>query len=171
MNQSRAAVSVHVRDVQTADFPLLLAWNEAEVPHVNSVPSALFEWFAEDAAYFRVACIDDEPAGFLTGLQPGLPHTSTYYRWFGSHYADFLYIDRIVVAPTHRQAGVASALYRDIAGFGQDRTTMLACEVNLRPRNDPSLAFHQRMGFRSIGTLETEGGAKVVSLLVKPLGE
>jgi len=158
-----------VRDVEPRDLTLLLELNEAEVPHVNSVPVSLFEWYVREAAYFRAACEEDRPLGFLAGLQPELPHTSRYFRWYCEHYPDFLYIDRVVVAPDARQRGVGRVLYQDIERFGRGRTAMLACEVNLVPRNEPSLRFHQRMGFHQIGTLETEGGAKVVSFLAKSL--
>jgi len=148
---------------------MLLEMNEGEVPHVNSVPVALFEWFAAEAAYFHVAGVDDRPVGFLIGLTPGMPHTSHYYRWFQSRYADFVYIDRIVVGAGSRGRGVGRRLYEHMEEAFRGRRSMLACEVNLVPPNEPSLRFHERLGFRALGTLETEGGAKVVRLLVKAL--
>ena len=41
-------------------------------------------------------------------------------------------------------------------------------EVNLRPRNDGSLRFHQRLGFVEVGQQETPYGARV-SMLAKDL--
>ncbi|NNE11269.1 MAG: GNAT family N-acetyltransferase, partial [Ilumatobacter sp.] len=41
-------------------------------------------------------------------------------------------------------------------------------EVNLRPRNETSLAFHDRLGFVEVGQRETDYGA-LVSMMVKPL--
>ena len=41
-------------------------------------------------------------------------------------------------------------------------------EVNLRPRNDGSLAFHDRLGFVEVGQQETDYGT-LVSLMAKPL--
>lgn len=162
-------MGVEIRDVRAHELEALLELNEREVPHVNSVPLALFEWFAEKAAYFRVARADGRITGFLAGLAPAMPHTSRYFRWFRERYPDFVYIDRVVVAPESRRLGVAARLYGDIETTFRKRVPMLACEVNLRPRNGPSLQFHARMGFQSVGTLETEGGAKQVSLLVKRL--
>lgn len=162
-------MTVTIREAHPDDLDLLLQMNEAEVPHVNSVPLSLFEWFADEAAYFRVACVQGTPVGFLTGLAPQMPHTSRYFRWFRERYPEFVYIDRVVVAPASRGLGVGTRLYRDIEAVFRGRTPMLACEVNLAPRNEPSLRFHVRMGFHQVGTLATEGGAKVVSLLAKPL--
>ena len=41
--------------------------------------------------------------------------------------------------------------------------------MNVRPRNDGSLRFHQRYGFTAVGEQDTEGGAKRVTLLEKRL--
>ncbi|NIR32491.1 MAG: GNAT family N-acetyltransferase [Gammaproteobacteria bacterium] len=162
-------MSIAIRDVSAQDLEALIELNECEVPHVNSVPLSLFEWFAQEAAYFRVARAEGRVVGFLAGLAPAMPHTSQYFRWFRERYSDFIYIDRVVVSPESRRLGVAARLYGDMETTFGERVSMLACEVNLVPRNEPSLRFHARMGFRSIGTLETENGTKQVSLLVKRL--
>ena len=41
----------------------------------------------------------------------------------------------------------------------------ITCEVNTRPANPDSMAFHERLGFREVGRQQTEGGAKEVALL------
>jgi hypothetical protein len=41
--------------------------------------------------------------------------------------------------------------------------------VNVRPRNDASLAFHEAIGFREVGQQDTDGGRKRVSLLALDL--
>lgn len=46
---------------------------------------------------------------------------------------------------------------------------MLFCEVNLRPRNDPSREFHEAIGFREVGQQDTDGGDKRVSLMALEL--
>ena len=43
--------------------------------------------------------------------------------------------------------------------------------MNLRPRNEVSLAFHDTMGFTSVGEQDTEGGAKTVVMLARTLGD
>lgn len=47
----------------------------------------------------------------------------------------------------------------------------VTCEVNIRPPNPESLAFHDRQGFVEVGTQETEDGRKTVSLRAKSLLE
>jgi predicted GNAT superfamily acetyltransferase len=43
----------------------------------------------------------------------------------------------------------------------------MACEYNLRPKNEVSRQFHRRYGFKEVGTQETENGKKTVSLQIK----
>ncbi|MDX1610472.1 MAG: GNAT family N-acetyltransferase [Halofilum sp. (in: g-proteobacteria)] len=162
---------MQLRDVTRGDLPALHALNQASVPAVGSVPPEQFEYFLRVADYFRLAEIDGGPAGFLIGLRPGSDYGSLNYAWFSRRYADFVYIDRLAVDARWRRQGVASALYADIERYalGLD-APLLACEVNLRPRNDGSLAFHERNGFTEVGRQDTEGGSKTVSLLIRSLG-
>lgn len=161
---------MQLRDVDPGDLAPLHALNQAAVPAVGSVPPERFEYFLRVAGYFRLAAIDAEPAGFLIGLRPGSDYGSLNYAWFSRRYADFVYIDRLAVDSRWRRRGVASALYADVERYALGLgAPLLACEVNLRPRNDVSLAFHERHGFTEVGRQGTDGGGKTVSLLIKPL--
>lgn len=140
------------------------ALNEAAVPAMNAVDVAFFEEMAPGAAAFLVAEREGTIVGFLLALPPGVPYESANYHWFSSRYDDFVYIDRVAVAAAERGAGVGRALYDALAAVVGDRR--LCCEVNLRPPNPRSLAFHVRLGFRVVGEQDTEGGAKRVALLV-----
>ena len=51
--------------------------------------------------------------------------------------------------------------------IGQANGRPLVAEVNLRPRNDVSLAFHAAFGFEQVGTQRVEGGAKEVAMLCR----
>jgi len=45
----------------------------------------------------------------------------------------------------------------------------MTCEVNIRPSNEISMLYHERMGFRQIGSQETNGGEKEVAFMEKKL--
>ena len=152
-------------DVLPNDIEAVWQLNEASVPHVSSIELAEMHWFAKEAHYFRIAWHENELAGFLIGLRPGLPYASPNYRWFSRHYADFGYIDRVAVPGKARRLGIATRLYHDFAKTLDNGVGVMTCEVNIRPANESSMRFHKQFGFREVGTQETEGGKKQVALL------
>ena len=160
---------LHIHEARDADLAAVHAINEAAVPHVNSITLDRFQDFTRSAAYFRVASLADHVAGYLVAFAPGAHYDSVNFLWFQERYRNFIYIDRIAVAANARRHGVASHLYRDIFDFARPRTELLTCEVNTRPPNAESKAFHERFGFREVGTQETEGGTKAVSLMAVEL--
>ncbi len=161
-----------IRTVADADLDEILAHNNAAVPAVNALVRADLEYFVRVAHSFLVIdAPDDAIAGFMIGLGPGVDYDSSNYGWFSDRYESFVYVDRIVVAESGRGMGVGTLLYDEFArrGGADGREVMLA-EVNIEPRNDVSLAFHDARGFVSVGEQDTEGGAKRVTMLAKPLG-
>lgn len=158
-----------IRDVRTDELQRVLELNEAAVPHVNSIDLARMQRFRGEAAYFRVAVVDERLSAFLIGLTPDADYDSPNFRWFCASYADFAYIDRVAVAAEARRRGLAAALYRDFEATVGVSGSRLACEVNLRPANDASMRFHRRMGFHQVGSQVIDGGDKEVAMLVKEL--
>ena len=156
-----------LRDVRGGDIAAVRILNECAVPHVNRIDAGTFAGFMDRAAYFRVASVGGEIAAFMVGFCPGADYASPNYRWFCENYADFVYIDRIVVASDFRRRGLGMRLYEDIERFAHGRARLLGCEVNRVPANPGSFAFHQRFGFSQVATQETDGGAKTVGLMVK----
>ena len=172
---------IELRDALPEHLERVTQLNEAAVPAVNSVEGVFFRHYAGmgerkplHSPYFRVA-VDGKAQvmGFLLALLPGEAYDSINYRWFNERYDDFLYVDRIVVAPEAQGRGLGRLFYRDLIALVEElgpRFARIACEVNLRPRNEQSLNFHQRFGFRQQGTQENDGGKKVVSLMTYCFG-
>ena len=163
---SSAVKPALVRDVAAADLDAIHAINEAGTPGVAS------ESPAQLAAILRVSCIalaaevDNNIVGFCLVLAPGADYDSVNYAWFSARYEDFVYLDRVAVAPAHRGAGIGGLLYDEVER--RTRAAWFTLEVNLRPRNDGSLRFHARRGFVEVGQQETDYGA-LVSLMAKRL--
>jgi uncharacterized protein len=151
-----------IRNALPDDLAVLLDLNQKALPHVNSIEIGDMERFLEQAAYFKIIGDLD---GFLIGLKPGLDYASDNYRWFSDAFEDFYYIDRIIIAEGARGQGLGNLLYEDIIETARTHTPRLTCEVNSRPPNPHSMAFHQRFGFAPVGTQKTEGGTKEVTLL------
>lgn len=181
-----------VRDAIAADLAAVLALNQAAVPEVAPTDAATLAWFLAEA--FRFWVLDDGggsggdrgPAngtatgpnapntgslgGFLIALTEGSTYPSPNYRWFAQRYERFVYVDRVAVAAGWRRRGVGRQLYeRLIAVGGEVPWPVLCAEVNVRPRNDPSLAFHAALGFTTVGETEDERHHTRVAMLVRPL--
>jgi hypothetical protein len=157
-----------ISPITNSDFDAVLALNADSVPHVNLIGRKELAWFSEHASFVHVARISGRVAAFLIGLRPGTEYASPNYRWFCENYDDFAYIDRVAVAEWARRQGIAEALYEAFGG-SQPGAPVLTCEVNIHPPNEGSMIFHQRLGFRQVGSQETEGGKKQVALLEKML--
>jgi predicted GNAT superfamily acetyltransferase len=161
---------VRLAPATDADLEALQRLNEAAVPAVNSVPVVTLRRFLEMAELFLVAHGGGVPRGFLVLLGPGAGYASPNDHWFARRYADFLYVDRVVVHAGLRRCGVGRALYGEAWQRACRRRAPLACEVNLEPPNPGSLAFHRGFGFRQVGVQDTEGGSKTVSLMLRRPG-
>ena len=166
----KTALSVDLRDAQPVDFPAILALNEASVRFLSPLTSARLEALHRSAAYHKVVDIEGEIAAFLLAFREGAPYDSPNYLWFAERYPQFLYIDRIVVAPAHRGARVGIALYDDIITFAAaSGVPWLTCEFDVEPPNLASMKFHERMAFNEVGTQTIGDGRKRVSLQAKPI--
>ena len=163
-----------IRIVEPGDLAEILKHNNAAVPAVNELTMSDLERFVGQAHSFLVLdAPDGSIAGFMIGLTgPGVDYDSLNYAWFSSRYDSFIYVDRIVVAEAGRGLGVGSKIYAAFAKRGTaDNFPVMLAEVNIRPRNDVSLAFHEARGFVSVGEQDTDGGKKRVTMLEKTLAD
>ena len=151
---------------ENKDLPRVVDLNQDALPAVSSIALDDMIHFLEIVDYFRVIKVKNNIAGFLIALAPGKNYQSPNYKWFEKQYSQFMYVDRIVIDPAFRGQGLGWGFYDDLKIFCQRHTPIITCEVNLKPKNDESLLFHKKYGFEQVGTQETEGGKKEVSLLV-----
>ena len=156
-----------VRDATDADHAIVLAMNNAATPNVNALEETAWAWLVAHAAYYRVAEDAAGLAGFILCVPSGLPYWSENYKWFTARYADFLYLDRVVVAERARNRGVGTALYADLHATVAGRWPRVTLEVNLRPPNPGSQRFHERLGYQAVGVRESEGGAYAVQMYAR----
>jgi uncharacterized protein len=146
------------------------AWelNQSEDPHVGSETWVEFCRLCSISAYARVAILRSTPAGFLLGMTADADYDSPNFLFFRQRYRGFLYVDRIAVAAHGRRLGIGASLYGDVETYARAAAlTSICCEVNLRPANPGSLAFHHELGFVQVGEQEAHG--KTVAMLVKTL--
>ena len=154
-----------IRPLAHHDLDDVLALNNASVPAVNELDAPEVARLASLAEAALVAEVEGRFAGFCWTLGPGQPYASLNYAWFSARYTDFTYLDRIAVADEFRRFGVGRALYAELVRRFTGTRPVILCEVNVRPRNEVSLRFHEGLGFREVGQQDTDGGTKTVSLL------
>jgi predicted GNAT superfamily acetyltransferase len=161
-----------LREFSSEDLTAVHAINAAEVPAVGEATADSLAHIASQSVIALVAEIGAAVAGFCFVLAPGADYGSKNYAWFSDRYEDFVYLDRVAIPPSHQRRGVGRALYAEVerlAAVRRPTATQFTLEVNLRPRNDRSLAFHDGLGFAEVGQRTTDSDT-VVSMMAKPLG-
>ncbi|MFM7275246.1 MAG: GNAT family N-acetyltransferase [Gammaproteobacteria bacterium] len=155
----------HLRDIIGSDLPAILALNAAEVEKTSHMEHADLVALLRMSAYGKVVTAGTEVVAFLIALSDGVPYESDNFRWFAARMPHFLYVDRVVVDARFAGRGLGSRLYADLFHFARaGGTTTITCEYNIDPPNPVSCAFHDKFGFREVGTRWVAGGTKQVSL-------
>jgi hypothetical protein len=156
-----------LRRVEPTDHADVLALNQANVVKLAPMDEARLQQLDGWADRFDVIDVDGEFGGFVVTFAPGSAYDSENYRWFAErHGRGFYYLDRIVLADSHRRQGLGTFVYDELEHVAR-RYGRLALEVNLVPRNDGSLAFHDRRGYVEVGRLGD--AAHLVSMMEKQL--
>lgn len=155
-----------IRELDVRDIDRLVVLNDAAYP---AVPTTSAEEMRELLAVsdFTVALVQYERVvGFVIGMRPGSTYSSENYRYFAGRGTNCLYVDRIVVDEERRGEGLGRRLYSAIFDLAHTENRVeVCCEVNIRPPNPESLAFHARLGFVKLGEQSTKNGSVTVALL------
>ncbi|MEO8802059.1 MAG: GNAT family N-acetyltransferase [Rudaea sp.] len=162
-------MTLNIRDVREHELDVVLALNNAAGDSILPLDMSQLQALADHAAYFRVAEVDGQLAGFLVALREDADYASPNFRWFRERYEQFLYIDRIVIASGYRRVGLGRVFYADVTSFAEVRVPLLACEVFLEPRDDVVVLFHGIYGFQEVGQQLMPGVNRRVALLGKEL--
>jgi uncharacterized protein len=140
--------------------PDLLALNNAHAQELSWLDPDRFVHLV--GAAFLARRIGHADA-FLLAFDQDADYDSPNFQWFRSRYVRFVYVDRVVVAPSARGRGYARRLYTglfehaSVAGH-----KLVVCEVNSDPPNPASDAFHSALGFVEVGSATIHGGSKTV---------
>jgi predicted GNAT superfamily acetyltransferase len=161
------------RPVALADFPEVLALNEESVNYLSPLSSSLLASLHRQSAFHRVVEVEGRVIAFILALPQGADYDSVNYQWFERRYAEFLYVDRVVVSLDAHGNGAGSILYRQLFEHAsRRRIPLVACEFDVEPPNPASERFHAKFGFVEVGRQLVAGGKKTVSLqtAVAPTG-
>ena len=145
----------------------LLALNNAHEQELSWLePAHLQHLVAQAFLARRIGNID----AFLLAFDQDADYDSPNFLWFRARYPRFVYVNRIVVAESARGSGCARSLYHDLFEHadqaGHDR---VVCEVNSRPPNPVSDAFHAALGFVEVGSASVHNDSRTVRYLSRML--
>ena len=158
-------MNFRIENTSSSDLDEILKLNQQALPAVSSVTKEEMQHFLNIVDYFKSLIIDQRVVGFLIALTPGKDYHSVNYQWFEHKYKSFMYVDRIVITPTHQGKGLGTTFYNDLSKSTDQTITKITCEVNLKPTNKESMLFHKKYGFEQVDTQFTESGKKEVSLM------
>jgi uncharacterized protein len=165
-----AMSTIVLRALEASDLRPVAALNDREVPRVGPLGVHGLRAQLPRCDLALVAVADGTIVGFVLALAPGADYDSENYQWFEQRGTDHLYVDRIVVATAHRQRGIAGMLYDAVEARARETgRSEITCEVNVRPPNPASMAFHEGRGFAELGRQDTTGGTLTVAMLALPL--
>jgi uncharacterized protein len=153
---------------QTIDERAVLALNQAHQTETSALDAGQLRDLLDQA--FHVGLCDQGRDAFLIALDQSSVSSSPNFQWFKSRYPRFVYVDRVIVAPSKRGLGLARGLYRELfAAAADDGHVLVGCEVNLEPPNPASDAFHETLRFSEVGRAAIIDGKKVVRYLARAI--
>lgn len=156
---------IAIRDALPEDSDGVVALNDAAVQHTSAMDAERLASLAALAWYFRVIAVDGMLAGFLLAMREHADYRNENFAFFASRFQRFLYVDRIVIEPNYSELRLGSLFYQDIFRAAKaENIPHIVCEYNIQPPNEPSRRFHDKFGFKEIGTQWLDGGRKKVSL-------
>ncbi len=162
-----------IRAYRAEDLERLYAANQASVPGVSEETIEVLAVWIKLATCLVATDSADSALGFITVMPLGLlTYASPNMRWFEA-YAErtgksVVYVDRIALLPEARGKRLGEALYQAVFDLFSE-TDEIGCEVNVQPPNPGSHRFHQRLGFREVGTQIFVPGEKSVAYYARPL--
>lgn len=160
-------MKVVYRAVNAQDFDKILRINRESTPGVSAMSPDELDQLAGLCEFSSVVELNGEIFGYVFAMRAGLPYDGEEYQWLCDNLdRAFLYIDQIAIARNCKGRGHGRQLYRQLENHAvRNQLDLLACEVNYRPANVASLAFHRRLGFEELTRMKARG--YIVSLLVK----
>lgn len=157
--------TINIRKTEALDYPKIIQLNENEVQHTSTMDLNRLAELDALSNYHKVIVVDDVVAGFLLAMRENAAYANENFSFFSSKYDTFLYIDRIVIDAEYAGLKLGTLLYNDLFDYARNNgVSVLTCEYNIEPPNEPSRRFHDKYGFKEIGTQWLDAGKKRVSL-------
>lgn len=146
MTQSRPS------PIQTAHHAAILRNNERFVHWLSPLDGVDLTELLGHADYARQVHAGE---GALIAYDGHGPYRHKHVDWLSARLDSYFYIDRIVIGAAAQSQGAGRLLYADVEVAARLRGhSHIACEVNTRPDNPGSHAFHVALGYKAIGDVD-----------------
>jgi hypothetical protein len=156
-----------IRSAEVSDFERILKLNEEFVCYLNEMTADQLNVYHSYAELNLVAEIDGKVEAFVLVFRENTDYDYVTYLLYKERYEKFLYVDRIVVSAKCQGLGIASMLYDKIIEHARNTgISFVTAEVDSDPPNPVSLGFHEKFGFKNMGSVAAPGSNKFVSLQV-----
>jgi predicted GNAT superfamily acetyltransferase len=142
--------STVIRPIEHHDLDTVVDLNQAALEGVGPLDYESLAVLVKQSDQALVLDDGGQVGGFVITLPTGATYDSSRYEWFEDRLDEYVYLDRIVVAETHRRRGVASRLYDAVESD-------LPVALEVYDSNEPSLEFHRRRGYQKVGELKHAG--------------
>jgi uncharacterized protein len=153
--------------INESNLKLLYKLNQQNVPELGSLDNTDRLKSLIDKS-FKILILKelDQIIGFCLLFKEDSSYDSPNYLYFKNKFDKFLYIDRVVVASSFTGKGGGKLMYDQVFKVAASDNLTVCCEVNVKPLNKVSLAFHKNLGF--LKTNEKVYAEKKVAFLEKP---
>jgi predicted GNAT superfamily acetyltransferase len=112
----------------------------------------------------------DDADGVLIGYTHDIDYDHKNLTWLRARFDDFYYIDRVIIDAAAQGRKLAHKLYADLEAEARHLgLSRVVCEVNVKPDNPRSHAFHLKQGFRALADVEYPQWNSVLRYYEKPL--
>lgn len=141
-----------IAPIEPRHWPAILELNHRFVHWLSPLDEEGLRDLLGHCTYARQA---HDGRAFLLGYDGNSPYRHKNVDWLSERLRSYAYIDRIVVAPEFAGKGLGRRLYDDFTNWARDTGhDTIACEVNTKPDNPASHAFHRNLGFDDMGEAE-----------------
>ena len=138
-----------LKEAKTSILDDVYELNELLAPMVGSLKSpqelrSLINMSSNSFYAIKNDCL----VGYVVCFKEQSNYHSLNYRHFFLKYKKFIYIDRIGVPKELENQGIGTQLYNYIFDIEEFNNTPFCAEVNIKPKNEVSLNFHKKIGFK-----------------------
>jgi predicted GNAT superfamily acetyltransferase len=156
-----------LRAIEPDDHAAVLELNHHNVAALAPMDQARLDELLGIVDRGQIVDVGGQVAGFVLTFPSGTAYDSPYYLAFTAMFGDdFYYLDRIVIGDRFRRRGLGSFVYDAVERLAEP-SGRVALEVNTRPLNEVSMAFHLARGYREVDRVD--GETKEVAMMTKDL--